>query len=122
MQLLSCTTSDPSPNLPYCLPKYHKSGTLKGRPIVASLDGPSISLSKWMFGKLQPMLTEIEAHLVDGDQFVDRMVAYKFASAHISFGSLDVTNLYGSTFFYNVADSSRLVRGQCVYHYRDLVN
>lgn len=86
--------SEPLPCPIYCLPKDHKEGELKGRPIHAATDTPATSLSKYLANSLNPLLRYVPAHLKNTEEFI------KFLSeidGEIQgFCSLDVCNLYGS--------------------------
>ena len=43
--LLSCKCSEPLPSNPYALPKDHKTGNLKGKPIISTINSSVRSLS-----------------------------------------------------------------------------
>ena len=62
--------SDPLPCPVHCLPKDHKDGELKGRPIHAATDTPATSLSKYLIKSLSPLLKHIPAHLRNTDSLV----------------------------------------------------
>ena len=87
--------SEPLPCTAYCLPKDHKDGDLKGRPIHAAVDTPATSLSKYLAKALQPLLKHVPAHLRNTEEFVDFLSNVNGESVH-EFCSLDVSNLYGS--------------------------
>ena len=78
----------------YSVPKYHQT-TIKGRPIVNASDTPSTALCKLMADMLKPLLSFIPAHLKNSYEFIERIKNYEWKSDD-EFGSLDVTNLYGS--------------------------
>ena len=90
---LSC--SDPAISSPYVLPKDHKEGRLKGRPIIAALDGPATKLAKALSSKLNGLMSEIPAHLNSCDEFVEWISSFRDRNIK-GFASLDVTNLYGN--------------------------
>ena len=46
--LSNLTCSEPLPSVLRALPKDHKEGALKARPIVAAVDGPATKLSKFL--------------------------------------------------------------------------
>ena len=94
-KLNNCKCSDPLPNSTYGLPKDHKQGTLKCRPIVSALNGPTHKLSKFLVSLLKPLLKYIPAHIIDGDQFYNFINAVDTRDIKY-FGSFDVINLYGS--------------------------
>jgi len=94
-QMLSqCTCSEPLPKQPYGLPKDHKDGALKFRPIVSSFNAASRKLSICMAKVLKPLLALIPAHLESTKQFLE--VLPNSLPQDSYFGSLDVKNLYGS--------------------------
>lgn len=92
--LLTVKCFEPVPSSMYCVPKDHKA-TLKGRPIVNASDTPSTALCKLMADILNSLLTFIPAHLKNSHEFVERIKNYDWKD-NDRFGSLDVTNLYGS--------------------------
>jgi len=87
--------SQPTPSSCYALPKDHKEGPLKGRPIVAALDGPGRKLAKLLSNKLNEILPNIPSYLKDADDFIKKLNRMD-ASTVDGFASFDVTNLYGS--------------------------
>jgi hypothetical protein len=94
--LLGGLCCEPVPSKMRCLPKDHKPGELRGRPIVASVDAPATKLSIILAGIFQPMITRsIEAHLISSSHFIDTI-----RDVHLHekdrFASFDVVNLYGS--------------------------
>ena len=88
--------SEPLPCPVYCLPKDHKDGDLKGRPIHAATDTLATSLSKYLAKCLNPLLRHIvPAHLKNTQDFINCLDQMEDETIH-SFCSLDVCNLYGS--------------------------
>ena len=87
--------SEPLPCPVYCLPKDHKDGDLKGRPIHAATDTPATSLSKYLAKCLNPLLRHVPAHLKNTQDFINCLDQMEGETIH-SFCSLDVCNLYGS--------------------------
>ena len=67
-QLNKLKCSCPTPSAAYVLPKDHKPGNLTGRPIIAAVDGPAVSLSKFLSKRLNNLLHRIPAHLCSGDE------------------------------------------------------
>ena len=63
--------SDPLPCPVYCLPKDHKDGKLKGRPIHAATDTPATSLSKYLTKSLNPLLKHTPSHLRNSEDFIE---------------------------------------------------
>ena len=97
-KILSLKTSEPLPSNLYCLPKDHKIGILKGRPIVAATDTPSTKLSRWLASIFKPLLKYIPTHVPSTSIFKDRLLDISRNSPHklSNFASLDVRDLYGS--------------------------
>jgi hypothetical protein len=93
--LKSLTCSEPIPSTMICLPKDHKPGPLKGRPVVAAVDGPSTKLSRQLAGILNKLLHNIPAHLSSSTAFVDS-ISNLTINPNCQIASLDVSNLYGS--------------------------
>ena len=93
--LNSCKCSDPLPNSPYVLPKDHKPGELKGRPVIAAYNGPTSKLSKVLVQLLRPLLSRISTNITNGDHFA-RILKSLNGINILEFGSFDVINLYGS--------------------------
>jgi len=98
--LLHGNCSEPLPSQMTLLPKDHKS-PLKGRPLVAALDTPSTALAKVLSFCLKPVLSHLSTHLSSTKNFVQCLTNYNSnqghnVNHHVYFGSLDVTNLYGS--------------------------
>lgn len=84
---------EPLPCPVYCLPKDHKEGELKGRPIHAATDTPATRLSEFLARSLNNLLTHVPAHLKNTQEFI----AFISTLDNIKgFCSLDVCNLYGS--------------------------
>ena len=86
--------SDPLPCPVYCLPKDHKDGELKGRPIHAATDTPATPLAKYLTKSLNPLLKHIPAHLRNTEDFIEFLS--EIDGDVQGFCSLDVCNLYGS--------------------------
>ncbi|XP_028404094.1 uncharacterized protein LOC114526768 [Dendronephthya gigantea] len=84
--------SEPMPCPVYCLPKDHKEGDLKGRPIHAATD---TQLSKYLAKQLNMLLCYVPAHLRNTTDFIEFISNLDYSSIH-GFLSLDVCNLYGS--------------------------
>jgi hypothetical protein len=87
--------SEPMPCPVYCLPKDHKEGCLKGRPIHAATDAPDSSLSKFLARSLNSLLKHVPAHLKNTQEFINFLKGMDGESIY-NFCSLDVCNLYGS--------------------------
>jgi hypothetical protein len=94
-ELGSTICSEPLPCSAYCLPKDHKEGEFKGRPIHAATDTPATKLSKFLAKSLQVLLRHVPAHLKNTDEFIDFISDIDSELVH-GFCSLDVCNLYGS--------------------------
>ena len=94
-QLKSTVCSEPLPCSVYCLPKDHKEGQLKGRPIHAATDTPATCLAKYLSKPLNTLLQHVPAHLKNTREFVDHLMTIEGETVH-QFCSLDVSNLYGS--------------------------
>ena len=88
------TCSEPLPCPVYCLPKDHKEGELKGRPIHAATDTPATRLSKYLASQLKVLLVHVPAHLKNTNDFITFLSTID-QQIH-GFCSLDVCNLYGS--------------------------
>jgi hypothetical protein len=84
--------SEPLPCPVYCLPKDHKEGNLKGRPIHAATDTPATSLSKYLAKSLNPLLRHVPAHLKYKQDFINCLDKMEGETIH-SFCSLDVCKL-----------------------------
>lgn len=94
-QLLKLKCSCPSLSSAYVLPKDHKEGPLKGRPIVAATDSPSVSLARFLSKELDKLLHYVPAHLRKADDL--RTLLGDVDSSQVAgIASLDVVNLYGS--------------------------
>ena len=87
--------SEPMPCSVYCLPKDHKEGCLKGRPIHAATDAPATSLSKFLARSLSSLLKHVPAHLKNTQEFINFLKGMDGESVY-NFCSLNVCNLYGS--------------------------
>ena len=105
--LISCKCSEPSLNSTYVLPKDHKNGVLKGRPIVAATDGPSNVLARELSKHLHHLLSAVDAHLPDAIEFV-KWIKKIDGSSVGGYGSLDVVNLYNSIPRNNYGDDKGL--------------
>ncbi|PIK45537.1 putative reverse transcriptase [Apostichopus japonicus] len=79
----------------YGLPKDHKEGHLKCRPIHPATDTPATKLSKSLAYSLTQLLDKVPAHLRNCDDFLRFLDNIKGQNIH-GFCSLDVSNLYGS--------------------------
>ena len=78
------------------LPKDHKPGPLKGRPIVAAVDAPAARLPRFLASELYPLLRQaIPAHLDSTSSFLQAIASVELSS-NSEFASLDIVNLYGS--------------------------
>ncbi|XP_068670976.1 uncharacterized protein [Montipora foliosa] len=84
---------EPLPCSVYCLPKDHKKGELKGRPIHAATDTPATPLSTFLVRSLNNILAHVPAHLKNTQEFIDFISSLDDIKG---FCSLDVCNLYGS--------------------------
>ena len=94
--LSTCLTSEPLPSKPYALPKDHKPGQLKGRPIISTCNSVVRPLAQLLADILYPLIPKyVPAHLDSTTQFV-QIVKGLPCGPQYSFGSLDVVNLYGS--------------------------
>lgn len=94
--LSKCKVSEPLPSLPYALPKDHKSGQIKGRPIISTLNSVVRPLSKLIANALNPLVKlNIESHLESTESFLCSLSDVSVQDEQW-FGSLDVINLYGS--------------------------
>ena len=87
--------SNPVPSSPYVLPKNHKIGPLKVRPIVAALDCRGNKLSKFMSNKLNSLMPFIPSFIKDANDLLNKLNDTDL-SLVTSFGCFDVVNLYGS--------------------------
>ena len=94
--LKAAICSEPLPCTADCLPKDHKDGDLKGRPIHAAVDATATSLSKYLAKALQPLLKHVPAHLRNTEEFVNFLSNVHGESVHEFCSCLDVSNLYGS--------------------------
>ena len=94
--LLSQTCNEPLPSHLKLLPKDHKPGPLKGRPIVAAVDAPAARLPRFLASELYPLLRQaIPAHLDSTSSFLQAIAGVELSS-NSEFASLDIVNLYGS--------------------------
>ena len=87
--------SEPLPSILRALPKDHKDGPIKTRPIVAAVDAPATKLSKFLANTFSPLLPCVEAHIPSTSDFLS-IIDSTDASSDYSFASLDVVDLYGS--------------------------
>jgi len=92
--LSQCVCSEPLPKRPYGLPKDHKDGTLKCRPIVSSIPAASRKLCILLSKVLKPILDYIPTHIKSSADFLSRIPPTIPENSY--YGSLDVKNLYGS--------------------------
>ncbi|XP_028413908.1 uncharacterized protein LOC114536755 [Dendronephthya gigantea] len=97
--------SEPLPSPVHCLPKDHKEGTLKGRPIHSATDTPSTPLSKFLVHALTPLLNHVDAHLKDTEDFIS-FLKYIDGKEVQGICSLDVKNVYGSIPLEDVNDNT----------------
>jgi len=97
MALNTLKCSEPLPNKMKILVKDHKT-PLRARPVVSAIDSPGTSLSMYLADALKPLLSNVSAHLKDTSEFISSLYTTQnnLQFRHIKFGSLDVTNLYGS--------------------------
>ena len=94
--LLEGLCCEPIPSRMRCLPKDHKTGELRGRPIVAAIDAPATKLSIILAKVLHPMIIRsVKSHLFSTSQFMDIVQAVQLEDSY-QFVSFDVVNLYGS--------------------------
>ena len=94
--LLQCKCTEPLLNTPYALPKDHKSGEIKGRPIIASMDSGTRGIQKFLTSLLQPLVElHVPAHVKSTSDFIDKLKNSHHPENFV-FSSLDVVNLYGS--------------------------
>ena len=94
--LSRCACSEPLPSRLRVLPKDHKDGPLKGRPIVAATDAPATKLSKFLSTELYEVIRrEVPTHLDSTHSFL-RAISTIQVTDHCQFASLDIVNLYGS--------------------------
>jgi hypothetical protein len=95
-ELMKCSVSEPLPSNAYALPKDHKSGPLKGRPIISTCASVVRPLSQLIAKVLNPLIPKfVNAHIKSTSHFLDSLRECTLDS-HSEFGSLDVTNLYGN--------------------------
>lgn len=95
-KLLNCKVSDPLPSIPYALPKDHKPGPIKGRPIISTISSIIRPLSILLANVLNPLVKLfVKAHIESTTQFIEIVKPIRLEENDV-FGSLDVTNLYGS--------------------------
>jgi len=93
-QLLSCKCTEPLPKLAYGLPKDHKPGEIKFRPIVSNKESACENLCIWLVKILSPLLSHVPTHLKSSTEFISKLP--QSIEEGVEFGSLDVKNLYGS--------------------------
>ena len=86
-RLEQCKCSEPLPNVPYVLPKDHKPGTMRGRPIISSIDSGTRGIQRFLSGLLQPLVERhVQAHLKSTLDFIDRLKRLtwvKIGRAHV---------------------------------------
>ncbi len=93
---MKCRVSEPLPSRPYALPKDHKSGPLKGRPIISTCNSVVRPLSQYISDLLAPLVEKhVDSHLRSTSHFTEVLCKFSMQSFY-TFGSLDVINLYGS--------------------------
>lgn len=97
-RILSCKCSEPLPSIPYALPKDHKPGNLRGRPIISSIDSGVRKTQKFLSDLLQPLVERfIPTHLTSTSDFTNRLSSFNPPPDNdFVFASLDIVNLYGS--------------------------
>jgi len=117
--LVSNKCTEPLPKLPYGLPKDHKPGNLKCRPIVSNKGSASENLCIWLVKELKPLLDYIPAHLKSTAEFISLLPTT--LPENTEFGSLDVQNLYGSIPLTDSENSPSIYRivSQFIYEHRD---
>ena len=87
--------SEPLPSVMRALPKDHKEGMLKARPVVAAVDAPATRLSRYLAGILFPLIREfIPTHISSTEEFLHRIRSVDWSVNR--FASLDIVNLFGS--------------------------
>lgn len=90
-----CIT-EPMPSKPYALPKDHKPGELKGRPIISTVDSVVKPLSVLLAKVLNPLVRlHVPAHLESTSEFIEALQQSELPG-EFTFGSLDIVNLYGA--------------------------
>jgi len=93
---ISCKCSEPLPSHAYSLPKDHKPGNLKGRPIISTIHSSVRNLASWLAHILNPLVKQcVPAHLSSTYDFIECIKNTRLPES-TNFGSLDVVNLYGS--------------------------
>jgi hypothetical protein len=93
--LCNLTCCEPLPSVMRALPKDHKEGVLKARPIVAAVDAPATKLSRFLAATFTPLLTSVQAHIPSSDDFLETLNTIVI-SQDDRFASLDVVDLFGS--------------------------
>lgn len=80
----------------YILPKLHKSGPIKGRPISGAVNFYTTPISKILNEFLKPYMLEIESKLTNSKQLVDELTFPTTHPSNLTFISADVNALYPS--------------------------
>jgi len=94
--ILHCKSSEPLPSHPYALPKDHKPGQLKARPIISTCSSVVKNLAIFFCKLLNPLVQDfVDAHLKSTDDFVQWLSSIN-APNGTKMVSFDVSNLYGS--------------------------
>jgi hypothetical protein len=94
--LLRCSCSEPLPSKMKVLPKDHKDGCLRGRPIIAALDGPANRLSHYLAMQLMRIVKlHVPSYIGSTAEFLEIIKSFNMSN-DFRFASLDVVNLYGS--------------------------
>jgi len=94
--IMKCKVSEPLPSHAYTLPKDHKQGPLKGRPIISTTNSAIKGVAKLINTILTPLLKpHVPAHLESTQDFKET-IDNTTINNNQYFYSLDVTNLYGS--------------------------
>ena len=94
--LAKLTCSEPLPSNLKMLPKDHKDGPLKARPIVAAIDAPATRLSRYLSNILYDLIkVHVGAHIDSTQAFLNVILPMKLNADH-KFASLDIVDLYGS--------------------------
>jgi hypothetical protein len=88
--------SEPLPSKMKILPKDHKEGRLKGRPIIAATDAPARRLSQFLSKQLMGLvILHVPSYIGSTSDFIGTIKNFEMSS-NFCFASLDVVNLYGS--------------------------
>lgn len=86
-----------NPKVPlfHCMPKLHKTGPLKGRPIAGAVNWITTPLSKLLDFQLQPLIKSIPTILRDSSQLVSELKTLRIPEGAILV-TMDVESLYPS--------------------------